>query len=174
LDIPECRLVAILDADKEGFLRSRTALIQTIGRAARNVDGRVILYADNMTNSLNLALEETERRRNKQIAHNEKHGITPESIQKAISEGLQTEDVEEMDDALLDGEGELLSKPAMEQKLGAVKARMLEHAANLEFEDAAKLRDVLHTLENALLGKIEAVGKKSPSSRFNKRGRKRN
>ncbi len=152
LDIPECTLVAILDADKEGFLRSQTSLIQTIGRAARNVEGRVILYADVMTNSLKGALEETSRRRAIQIEHNKKHNITPASIKKAISQALKDEMKEEEP---LFSEKDLpkdLRGKKGEISVERIKKRMLEHAANLEFEQAAKLRDLLHKLEKQEMG----------------------
>lgn len=154
LDIPECMLVAILDADKEGFLRSVTSLIQTIGRAARNVDGRVILYADTMTRSLNQAIGETERRRNKQIAWNEAHGITPQSVRKHIGEVIHS--VFEQDyvtvapvkDSALD---EFVGKD-LESSIQTLEGRMRKAAADLEFEEAARLRDEIKRLEALMLG----------------------
>jgi len=154
LDIPECMLVAILDADKEGFLRSQTSLIQTIGRAARNVDGRVILYADTMTNSLRVALEETERRRNKQIAWNEAHGITPQTVRKQI--GRVLESVFEQDyvtvapvkDASI---AEFVGKD-LKASIAELEKRMRAAAADLEFEAAARLRDEIRRLEALELG----------------------
>lgn len=143
LDIPECGLVAILDADKEGFLRSKTSLIQTIGRAARNVEGRVILYADKMTGSLKGALEETERRRNKQIAHNEAHGITPETIKKTISSSLDLRKKEQASDS----PHKDLSVKELEKKKNQLLKDMKTAAGNLEFEKAASLRDELRALE---------------------------
>ncbi len=143
LDIPECGLVAILDADKEGFLRSKTSLIQTIGRAARNVDGRVILYADKITGSLEYALGETERRRNKQIAHNEAHGITPETIRKTISSSLDLRDKKKEEDTPI----KKLSARELEKKKNQLLKDMKAAAADLEFEKAATLRDELRTLE---------------------------
>ncbi len=155
LDIPECALVAILDADKEGFLRSRTSLVQTIGRAARNLEGRVILYADKMTGSLDYALKETERRRNKQRAYNEANGITPESVRKNISDVLLS--VFEKDYVTPglseDGNGfEHLVGHNLRAHIQDVEKRMLEYASNLEFEDAARLRDEISRLESAELG----------------------
>jgi len=146
LDIPECGLVAILDADKEGYLRSKTSLIQTMGRAARNAEGRVILYADKMTNSLKGALEETDRRRKKQVAYNEAHGITPETIKKSIAAAPRSKEDAAMESVATSEYLHLTPK-----KRGAFKKelekRMLELASNLEFEDAAKLRDELHALQ---------------------------
>jgi excinuclease ABC subunit B len=143
LDIPECGLVAILDADKEGFLRSKTSLIQTIGRAARNVEGKVILYADKMTGSLKEALDETERRRIKQIAHNETNGITPESIKKIISFAL---DVQRKTTENKSEFKNLKPSEIIKRKTQLLKD-MRAAAADLEFEKAAKYRDELKALE---------------------------
>ena len=154
LDIPECALVAILDADKEGFLRSRTALIQTIGRAARNIDGRVILYADTITESLRAALDETARRRTKQAAWNQAHGITPQTVRREISKALES--VFEQDYvtvAPLAGEaaGEFVGKD-LEATIVSLEKRMREAAADLAFEEAARLRDEIRRLEAEQLG----------------------
>lgn len=148
LDIPECALMAILDADKEGYLRSKTSLIQTIGRAARNAEGRVILYADKMTDSMSAALAETARRREKQIAYNELHGIQPKTVQKAIANILETED--RKPSALPDDLQKQLSKKkdkALVKKTRTkLEKQMYEAAKNLEFEEAAKLRDQIKEL----------------------------
>ncbi len=148
LDIPECGLVAILDADKEGFLRSETSLVQTIGRAARNVDGRVIMYADTVTGSMKRAIDETERRRDKQIAHNKAHGITPETVRKNIGDvmaGVWQGDtdmarVTARVDAPLPGEN-------LVAHLDGLRSQMRKAAENLEFEEAARLRDEVKRLE---------------------------
>jgi excinuclease ABC subunit B len=154
LDIPECQLVAILDADKEGFLRSKTSLIQTIGRAARNIDGRVILYADTMTRSLRAAIEETERRRNKQRTWNEDHDITPQSVRKQIGKVLES--VFEQDYVTVapikdSGVAEFVGKD-LKSAIADLEKRMRGAAADLEFEQAARLRDEIKRLEALDLG----------------------
>ncbi len=154
LDIPECMLVAILDADKEGFLRSVTSLVQTIGRAARNVDGRVILYADVMTRSLTQALDETARRRSKQTAWNESQGITPQSIRKNIGEVIHSvfeQDYVTISPVKDSGIDEFVGKD-LKASIATLETRMRNAAADLEFEEAARLRDEIKRLEALELG----------------------
>ena len=154
LDIPECMLVAILDADKEGFLRSVTSLVQTIGRAARNVDGRVILYADVMTRSLKQALDETARRRTKQTAWNEANGITPQSVRKNIGEVIHSvfeQDYVTVSPVTGGGADEFVGKD-LKTVMTTLETRMRAAAANLEFEEAARLRDEIKRLEALELG----------------------
>jgi excinuclease ABC subunit B len=154
LDIPECALVAILDADKEGFLRSQTSLIQTIGRAARNVEGRVLLYADTMTRSLRAAIEETDRRRQKQTAWNLAHGITPQSVKKQIDQVLES--VFEQDYVtvapIIDTDATEFVGKDLRATITELEKRMRAAAADLEFEQAARLRDEIRRLEALDLG----------------------
>jgi excinuclease ABC subunit B len=156
--MPEVSLIAILDADREGFLRSESSLIQTIGRAARNIRGRAILYADRITGSMERAMSETERRRNKQIQYNEEHGITPKTIQKKVTdimEGAHDDDR---------GRGRRVARVAEEdaryanvtpknlaQAIAEMEKRMFTHAQLLEFEEAAQVRDEIHKLKERVL-----------------------
>jgi excinuclease ABC subunit B len=161
LDIPECALVAILDADKEGFLRSETSLIQTIGRAARNVDSNVILYADQVTGSMQRAIEETNRRREKQVEYNTANGITPESIKRSIHDIMDS--VYERDHVLIStggaGEGEFGDAATIghnfEAVLASLETRMREAAADLDFEEAARLRDEIKRLRQTELAVVD-------------------
>ena len=160
IDIPEVSLVAILDADKEGFLRSERSLIQTIGRAARNLNGRAILYADRITDSMKRAMDETERRRHKQLAHNQAQGITPRAIQKRIKDlidGVYSDKAGKEADRLAADSAHQASLEAMSEKdlsreIKRLEKLMLEHARNLEFEKAAQVRDQLSRLKNQLFG----------------------
>jgi excinuclease ABC subunit B len=160
LDIPEVSLVAILDADKEGFLRSERSLIQTIGRAARNLEGRAILYADKVTESMKKAIGETERRRVKQVAHNLAMGITPRSIVKQVKDlidgvysekaGKEAEKLER--EAMARAQVEDMSEKDISREIKRLEKLMLEHARNLEFEKAARVRDQLGILKEQAFG----------------------
>ena len=150
LDIPEITLVAILDADKEGFLRSETSLIQTIGRAARNAEGHVIMYADKVTDSMRLAIDETERRRKIQMAYNEEHGITPKTIQKAVRDQIRISKKVAAEELKLEKDPESMSKKELEKLIADVTKRMKKAAAELDFESAAELRDKLIELKQVL------------------------
>lgn len=151
LDLPEVSLVCILDADKEGFLRSETSLIQTIGRAARNVNGKVIMYADTITGSMERAIKETERRRAKQTLYNKKHGITPKTVQKQVHDVIQHgKPLEEPETLLRDKSFDELPKQAVPELIDKLMAEMKEASANLEFERAAILRDMIFELEKQL------------------------
>ncbi len=150
LDIPEITLVAILDADKEGFLRSETSLIQTIGRAARNSEGHVIMYADNMTDSMRLAIEETNRRREIQQAYNEEHGITPKTIQKAVRDLIRISKEVAQEEMRFEKDPESMSAKELEKLIGEVQKKMKKAAAELNFEAAAMLRDQMVELKKQL------------------------
>lgn len=155
LDIPEISLVAILDADKEGFLRSATSLIQTIGRAARNSDGHVIMYADNMTDSMKTAIDETARRRQIQMEYNEKHGITPQTIKKAVRDLISISKTIAKEEIQFEKDPESMGREELEKLIGAVQKQMKKAAADLNFEAAAELRDKMIELKRQL----EAIDK---------------
>lgn len=161
LDMPEVSLVAIFDADKEGFLRSDRSLIQTIGRAARHINGAAILYADNMTGSMRRAIEETDRRRSKQVEYNQKHGITPKGIAKAIIDIMDTASgnegplsphkrIKKSDQSQLNEEIALLDPKVRANKIKELENAMVQHAKDLEFEEAARLRDEIHRLKTII------------------------
>ena len=150
LDIPEITLVAILDADKEGFLRSETSLIQTIGRAARNAEGHVIMYADTITDSMRMAIEETKRRRQIQMRYNEEHGITPQTIKKAVRDLISISQKVDRAQLKLEKDPESMSRKELEKLISDVKKKMKKAAAELNFEAAAELRDKLMELKQSL------------------------
>ena len=159
LDIPEVSLVAILDADKEGFLRSERSLIQTIGRAARNIHGTAILYADKITDSMQRAMDETERRRNKQLTFNKEHGITPKGVQKRVKDiidGVYNDAKKKIDKPRqpnrTDARFDQLSEVQLGKEIVKLEKQMLDLAKNLEFEQAAKTRDLIHELKSRLFG----------------------
>jgi excinuclease ABC subunit B len=150
LDIPEISLVAIIDADKEGFLRSETSLIQTIGRAARNAEGHVIMYADNMTDSMKKAIEETKRRRAIQEKYNEEHGITPQTIKKAVRDLIAVTKAIAKEEVKFEKEPESMNQEELEKLIGQVQKKMKKAAAELDFENAAMLRDKMIELKKVL------------------------
>lgn len=159
LDMPEVSLVAILDADKEGFLRSDRSLIQTIGRAARNVNGKAILYADKITGSMQRAIDETERRRKKQLAYNKEHGITPKSVHKSVSDILEGAVIPgkkkgQSSRKVAEPKAEYhheLSAQELAKEIKMLEDKMMEHARNLEFEEAAAVRDQVARLRDRVL-----------------------
>ena len=153
LDVPECELVAIMDADKEGFLRSTRSLIQTIGRAARNANGRVILYGDTITDSMRAALSETARRREKQMAYNTEHNITPQTISKAIFDevGAKETKTDKARRFVYDKSGGVMDAESLRDEIKKLTKKMRKAAEDLEFETAAELRDTIHKLEDDLL-----------------------
>ena len=164
LDIPECALVAILDADKEGFLRSERSLVQTIGRAARNVDSKVILYGDKITNSMQYAMNETKRRRKIQEEHNIINGITPQSIRREINQTLENISVNEDNIAQINTEYKMVGNN-LEKHLKSLKDKMIKYAEDLNFEEAANIRDEIRKLEKKDL-ELDYI--RSPKQKKNK------
>jgi excinuclease ABC subunit B len=153
LDLPEVSLVAILDADKEGFLRSERSLIQTMGRAARHINGTAILYADTLTDSIKRAIAETDRRRGKQVTYNEQHGITPIGVMKRIKDLIDgVYDADEGDAEREEARFAAMSEKQIAREIKALEKKMLAHARNLEFEEAARVRDRLAELKKKVFG----------------------
>jgi len=154
--MPEVSLVAIFDADKEGFLRSDRSLIQTMGRAARNINGKAILYADKVTGSMRRAIDETERRRSRQKEYNEKHGIEPESIIKKVMDIMESDQTDPKQEFLIIDDEKILynemSQDELIKKINYFEKKMLQAAKDLEFEHAAKLRDQIHKMKDATIG----------------------
>jgi excinuclease ABC subunit B len=150
LDIPEITLVAILDADKEGFLRSETSLIQTVGRAARNSDGHVIMYADIVTDSMRAAIDETNRRREIQMKYNEEHGITPQTIKKAVRDLISISKVIAKEEVQFEKDPESMNRKELTKLIADVQKKMQRAAADLNFEAAAELRDKMIELKQKL------------------------
>ncbi|MDY4793376.1 MAG: helicase-related protein, partial [Pararoseburia sp.] len=150
LDIPEITLVAILDADKEGFLRSERSLIQTVGRAARNSSGHVIMYADKITDSMRLAMDETARRRKIQQAYNEEHGITPQTIKKSVRDLISISKEVAKEEITMEKDAEEMSKDELEKHIKEIKKKMEKAAGDLNFEAAAEYRDRLIQLKEML------------------------
>ena len=159
LDIPEVSLVAILDADKEGFLRTDKSLMQTVGRAARNINGRAILYADKMTGSIQRTIEETDRRREKQVLHNKENGIVPKGISKLISDIMEANSIEKnekkyIDNKFLEEYSELSPSAAM-KKITKLEKTMYDLATNLEFEEASRIRDEIKKIKDFVFSSPE-------------------
>jgi excinuclease ABC subunit B len=165
LDLPEVSLVAILDADKEGFLRSAGSLIQTMGRAARNANGRVILYADTITGSMQRAMEETQRRREIQLAFNQEHGYVPRTIRKGVQDVMEGARADTTDFGYKMGKKKrgaeeaapnlrLLSPEQIVREIKRLEAQMYKHARNLEFEEAARIRDAIEKMKQMELGLV--------------------
>ena len=166
LDLPEVSLVAVLDADKEGFLRNERSLVQMAGRAARNVSGKVIMYAEKMTESMRRTIEETNRRRSIQQAYNETHGITPETIKKSIDNILQSTIIADgtgREKKVRSEEVDILELMDAQEALEALKKKMKSAADNLEFEEAAKLRDEIMRIEDSIGGGFKGKKTSSPT-----------
>jgi excinuclease ABC subunit B len=172
LDLPEVSLVAILDADKEGFLRSETSLMQTIGRAARNVNAKVILYADKMTDAMQKTIEETVRRRKLQEEYNREHGITPETIKKAIHAGIESEAAAHAEANAKVGRTDE-TQYITEEYLAELEAEMYAAADAMEFERAAALRDRIERMRDAVGKPVDAVRESEPSGRKGRRGKRK-
>ena len=161
LDIPEVSLVAVLDADKEGFLRSDRSLMQTIGRAARNINGRAILYADSITGSIQRTLDETNRRRKKQVSYNKENNIKPKGISKLVSDIMEAEQIEKNEKKYIDKnfleEYSKISPSIAMKKIKKLEKKMYDHATNLEFEEASKIRDEISRIKDFVFSSTEDI-----------------